>query len=217
MKSLILFFNLFYALVSMATSNHTFENKVQAIEKRRSFYSQPLLFVGSSTIELWKSVEKKFSAYEALNYGISGSQFSDLLYFNQRLFLKHNPRAIVIYSGDNDLASGKSVDKVAKNFKELVSEIRAEQYQKIFLIGVKQSLRRIEKRDKVIELNKKLKNICKSMSHVFFLDLDSQITDAQGWPDKKYFASDLLHLSEAGYLVLDKILSQELSLHPDLK
>lgn len=217
MKALIFFISLFYALISSAQRTHPFEDKVQSIEKRHNSYSHPFLFIGSSTIERWKNLEKRYSSFQALNYGISGSQVSDLIHFKERLILKSVPRGIVIYSGDNDLASGKSPDEVAQDYKKLILGIRSQQYQTIFLLGVKQSPKRIENRFKIIQLNNKLQDLAFYFQDVIFIDFNPQILDCNGFPDGRYFAPDLLHLNEFGYDILERTLSKEFGLHPEIR
>lgn len=215
MKTFILLTCILYSFISSAQLTHPFEARVQAFEKRHNPNSHPILFIGSSTIEGWKGIEKRFSSFEARNYGISGSQVSDLFYFRERLILKAFPKAIVIYSGDNDLASGKTTDEVAKDFDKLISGIRSEQYQTIFLFSVKISPKRIDNKFKIINLNNRLRELALSLTDVVFLDFNSQILDENGMPDKQYFSSDLLHFNETGYKVLEKMLTLELIFHPE--
>src|SRR5262249_18741683 len=59
-----------------------------------------ILFVGSSSIRLW-DVAKSFPGMEVINRGFGGSQLADSVHFAPRLVLKHEPRTVVLYAGDN--------------------------------------------------------------------------------------------------------------------
>src|SRR5688572_17145545 len=74
-----------------------------------------VVFVGSSSIRFWK-LNKWFATDALLNRGFGGSQIADSNYFIDRLVLKHKPRLIVFYAGDNDINAGLSAEKVAEDF-----------------------------------------------------------------------------------------------------
>jgi hypothetical protein len=65
-----------------------------------------ILFVGSSSIRMWKT-DEDFPTLNIINRGFGGSQTSDALLYANRIILKYKPRLIAIYEGDNDIAAGK--------------------------------------------------------------------------------------------------------------
>jgi lysophospholipase L1-like esterase len=77
-----------------------------------------VLFVGSSSIRLWKTLEEDFPGVSPVNRGFGGSHISDSIVHFDRLVAPHNPRMIVLYAGTNDIASGKSPEEVAADFRE---------------------------------------------------------------------------------------------------
>ena len=62
------------------------------------------LFVGSSSIRMWKTLSEDFPGLPVINRGFGGSQMSDLLYYLNRLVIKDRPRQVFIYEGDNDIS-----------------------------------------------------------------------------------------------------------------
>src|SRR5260370_30653701 len=64
----------------------------------------PIVFYGSSSFRLWKSLEKDFSSYEVLNCGFGGGCVSGLVAFSGRLLLSLTPSAAFIYFGYRCLA-----------------------------------------------------------------------------------------------------------------
>ena len=104
-----------------------FESEVSALEARLSqspISSSPVVFYGSSSIRLWKSLQQDFSGYAVLNCGFGGSRLSDCVRYANRLVLPRKPSAIVIYAGDNDLAGGTLPEKVFQSFTQLFTIFR---------------------------------------------------------------------------------------------
>ena len=83
-----------------------------------------VLFIGSSSIRLWESLAADFPDVKVLNRGFGGSQIVDSTYYVGRIVVPYRPRMIVLYAGDNDLASGRSPEQVADEFKEFVERVR---------------------------------------------------------------------------------------------
>ena len=78
-----------------------------------------VIFVGSSSVRLWSSLAEDFPEYATYNRGFGGSTFPDLLYFHDDLIAKHQPDAVVIYEGDNDVgAFGIHLEVILHDFLE---------------------------------------------------------------------------------------------------
>jgi hypothetical protein len=66
-----------------------------------------VLFVGSSSIRCGTSLESQFDARPVvLKRGFGGSKLSDCVQNLGRLVIRYRPRMVLVYAGDNDLASG---------------------------------------------------------------------------------------------------------------
>ena len=118
------------------------------------------LFIGSSSMRMWKSLEEDFKDYPVINRGFGGSHFSDAIYYFEDLILAYNPEKIVIYEGDNDIAGNKSPNTIMKDLKELLGMIRGNlNHPDIAIISAKPSPRRWDLKDKYEKLNAKFKII----------------------------------------------------------
>src|SRR5262245_24188916 len=53
-----------------------------------------LLFIGSSTIRLWKSLAEDFPKHQVINRGFGGSQIVDSTHFADRIIIPYAPRRI---------------------------------------------------------------------------------------------------------------------------
>ena len=84
-------------------------------DKKNSAPKYPVVFVGSSSIRKWSTAEY-FPDIPIVNRGFGGSHISDVNHFINETVLKHNPRVIIFYAGDNDINYGKSPKIVLKDY-----------------------------------------------------------------------------------------------------
>ena len=76
-----------------------------------------VLFIGSSSIRLWTNLAQAFPGHKVLNRGFGGSQLSDSVAFVDRIVTPYKPKLVLLYAGDNDIASGKSPERILSDFK----------------------------------------------------------------------------------------------------
>src|SRR5262249_4332898 len=121
------------------------EKAIAAFEKADMTKPPPenaVLFVGSSSIVRWK-LPQFFPMMDVINRGFGGSQLADSVHFAPRIVNKYKPRTVVLYAGDNDLATGKTPEQVATDFREFVKMVRRDlPMTKIVYISIKPSISR---------------------------------------------------------------------------
>ena len=89
--------------------------------------SGQIVATGSSSMRFWDhSIHKDFAPLPIVSRGFGGSNMNDLLMHLDAVVLKHKPRAVIIYEGDNDIAQGVSVTDVLKTFVKVVGRIKAD-------------------------------------------------------------------------------------------
>ncbi|QDT37795.1 GDSL-type esterase/lipase family protein [Stratiformator vulcanicus] len=177
------------------------ENAIVAFEKadRESTPAAgPVVFTGSSSIRRWP-LDQFFPTTRTLNRGFGGSQMSDLIAFADRIVTPFQPSAIVVYSGDNDIAAGRSPERVRNDFLTFVGKVQSDGQPTIVLIGVKPSERRWNLRKKLIETNRLLSEACENEESLTFIDVYGLMLGEDGRPDPELYAADKLHLSDKGY------------------
>ena len=117
-----------------------------------------IVFVGSSSIRLWKLTES-FPGLEAINRGFGGSQLADSVRYADRIVTAYRPKLVVLYAGDNDLAAGRSPEQVFADFKHFVAKVHAALPKtRILYIGIKPSLSRWKLIDKIRDANRRIKS-----------------------------------------------------------
>jgi len=104
------------------------EREIQAFEAADRGNPPPqgaVLFIGSSTIRMWKTLAQDFPEHKVLNRGFGGCQIADCTYYADRIVVPYNPRLIVLRAGGNDIAAGKSPEQVRGDFQAFVDKVRA--------------------------------------------------------------------------------------------
>jgi lysophospholipase L1-like esterase len=158
-----------------------------------------VVFVGSSSIRLW-DLTRHFPGLPTVNRGFGGSQIEDAVRHADLLVIRHRPRVVVFYAGDNDLSSGKTPRQVADDFATFVRTIHAALPEtRIAFVGVKPSLARWGMIAKVREANALVRSSCEADPRLAFIDVDGPMIGWDGRPREDLFVSDGLHLSEQGY------------------
>lgn len=168
--------------------------------------SEGILFVGSSSIRLWK-LANSFPDMPVINRGFGGSQLADSVHFVPRIVAPYKPRIVVLYAGDNDIAAGKSPEQVAGDYRQFVEAVRKELPEtRIVYIGIKPSIQRWALIDKVRATNKLIADFAATDEKQTFIDIDGPMLGDDGQPRPELYQKDGLHLTAAGYEIWTNLL-----------
>lgn len=169
-----------------------------------------IVFTGSSSIRLW-DLAKSFPDQSPVNRGFGGSQASDALAHVDRLVIRYQPRLVVFYSGDNDLALGKSPAKVHADYVALVDRIHAALPScRVLVLSIKPSPARKGLADRQQATNTLLKEWADTRELVDFVDVGTVLLDANRQARAELFEEDGLHLNEKGYVLWSEIVAPHL-------
>lgn len=185
-----------------------FSSQINAFDSLDNCYlpqGDIVLFVGSSSFRMWKDAADVFSKYNAVNRGFGGSHFNDVHHYFDALIKKYSPKTLLLYEGDNDVAHGKSPDRVLHDFKKLVEKMKSETtVENIALVSIKPSPARWNISNKMIDANNRMKEYCESQSGVSFIDIWPLMLDARGKPDNQLYIGDGIHMNHCGYKLWEK-------------
>jgi lysophospholipase L1-like esterase len=186
---------------------------IAAMEKRDQAKPPPegaVFFCGSSSIVKWK-LEESFPDLKVVNRGFGGSHLADSVYFAPRILLPYKPSAIVLYAGDNDIAAGKTPEKVYEDFQNFVKIVREKMPRTpIYFLSIKPSIARWKRIDTIRKANALIEAECKKGEGLVFVDVGTALLGDDGKPCPELFAKDGLHLSADGYAIWTKILRKVL-------
>jgi lysophospholipase L1-like esterase len=155
-------------------------------------------------------VQDYFPGYQIINRGFGGSSFPDAIRYFDKIVLPYHPRQIVIYEGDNDLASSNKItaDSILNRFKILFYLIRKNiPNANIAFVSIKPSLSREKLMPEMAKANSLIQNFLKGKKNASFIDVFHAMLDESGQPRKDIFFSDGLHMNAKGYAIWQKIIA----------
>jgi lysophospholipase L1-like esterase len=176
-------------------------------DSKNAVPANPILLVGSSSIRLWRTHEC-LPDLPVINRGFGGSQLSDVTYFAEQIIVPYQPKVIVLYAGDNDIAGGKSAQRVLEDYRRFVGLMHARvPAARIIFIAIKPSGSRWSLWPEMVRTNELIRCFCGQDRHLFFADLATPLLGPDGRPRAELFLDDKLHLNARGYRVWTKALA----------
>jgi len=204
-----------------------FWNNIQHFKKQDSVSFPPknaILFIGSSSFTNWKDVKDYFPGYTIINRGFGGSALPDQIRYAGDIIFPYQPKQIVIYCGENDLASSDTVTAkmLFERFTQLYGLIREKTEAPVAYISMKPSPSRRRLFEKMREANSLIRDfIFKQDSNALirsnmdpapalFIDVHSKMLNAAGEPISEIFLEDSLHMNAKGYAIWQKLIQPHL-------
>jgi lysophospholipase L1-like esterase len=187
-----------------------FAKEIQAFadwDSKNAVPAEPILFVGSSSIRLWRTHES-FPNLPVVNRGFGGSQISDVIHFADQVVFPYHAKVIVFYAGNNDIAAGKSAQRVFEDWRKFVGLVRARQPgTRMVFLAINPSRSRWKFWPEVQKANGLIAEFCKNDPHLTFADCTTLFLGPDGQPDSSLFINDQLHLNAKGYAAWTKALT----------
>jgi lysophospholipase L1-like esterase len=162
-----------------------------------------ILFIGSSTIRLWKTLSDDFPGYKVINRGFGGTEIVDSTHFADRLIFPHVPKQIFLRAGGNDIHAGRTPREVAADFLKFVRTVQ-ERLPKteILFIALSPAPARWGEGDKARELNRLIRDLALQLPRVGFVDAYDISLTSDGRARPELFVKDRLHFAPEGYKLL---------------
>jgi lysophospholipase L1-like esterase len=118
------------------------------------------------------------------------------------LVIRHKPRIVVFYAGDNDIAAGRTPQQVFDDYKAFVDKVHAAvPAARIAFIAIKPSIQRWALVDKVRAANALVREYAAKDDRLGFVDVDGPMLGWDEKPRKDLFVADGLHMTPKGYEV----------------
>jgi len=185
-----------------------YDSDVEAIRNRDKTvtdFTCDVLFAGSSSIRLWKSLEEDFSGMMVVNRGYGGATIRDILYNYATILGKYQPSNIVFYC-DNDISGNREHDVTMGQwydlYRTLFSKLHADYPDThIYVLSVKYSESRERLRDIQKIMNRLLEEFCEQNDWITYVDVSTPLLLPDGNPDNKLFEKDRLHVTREAYSI----------------
>ncbi len=170
-----------------------------------------ILFIGSSSIRGWRSLEQDFPEYHVVNRGFGGAWVSDCTHFHDRIVVPYSPEVIVFYAGENDLNGGTAPEVIRDNFQRFVQETRDELGDThVAFISMKPSPRRWHLTDGMREGNAMIRDLTRTDDKLSYIDVFDPMLGSDGTPREELFVGDELHMNATGYALWTEIVGEHL-------
>lgn len=215
-----LFKRLFFLMLIFSSSlffaqEQPFRKEIQefkTIDQTKGIPAKPILFVGSSSFTKWQDVNDYFPGKTIINRGFGGSRLLDLNYYADDLLDPYNPKQIVIYCGENDIATDNpTAAEVFERFKTFFGKIR-QKYPRVPVayVSIKYSPSREKFWPEVTEVNALIKSYLKTQKKAKYIDITKVMNDANGKLRTDIFLEDRLHMKPEGYRLWTSVMKSYL-------
>lgn len=169
-----------------------------------------IVFIGSSSIRKWETLDEDFSEYSVLNHGFGGSKVADSTYWYDELVTPFNPQVIVIFSGTNDIhgtsENSKTSEEVFALVVQFVEKSKLENPSvPVYYISISPTKARWSVWEEANEANELIKEYALLVDGFTFIDTTDELLK-DGEPNSDLFVFDGLHLNEDGYAIWTTII-----------
>lgn len=182
------------------------EKEIAAYEAMDRVHPPPkggVLFIGSSTIRRWKTLDKDFPDHAVINRGFGGSEIADSTHFAERIIFPYEPRMVVLRAGGNDLHAGKSPEQVFADYKAFVAKVHARLPKtRIVFVSTCPTPARWAERDATKMMNALIEEHTRRRPYLRYVETYEMVLGSDGQPRAELFATDRLHFSPEGYRLL---------------
>jgi lysophospholipase L1-like esterase len=202
-------------MACLATTNAqtifpAFAKDIATFKKQDSIAFPPknaILFIGSSSFARWYNLADYFPDHNVINRGFGGSNIVDLVRYAYDVIIPYQPKQVLIYAGDNDLAQDASVEEVVTRFKTLFQIIRTNLPQAtVNYVSIKPSPSRERLMSRMKAANRQIGDFLSTQKNAGFIDVFSAMLDGNGNPKPEIFVEDLLHMNAQGYAIWKQVI-----------
>jgi lysophospholipase L1-like esterase len=171
-----------------------------------------VVFTGSSSIRFWKTLEEDMAPLPVVNRGFGGSQIHQVTYYADRIVLPYEPKIVVLYAGENDIAGvkfsqKKRADEVLEAFEDFCETVHAKRPETlIYFVSIKPPKRRARLWSEMEKANRLVRAFAASDQRIRYVDVATAMLDAEGAPRADLYRWDGLHMRAEGYAILTAIL-----------
>ncbi|RYF95882.1 MAG: G-D-S-L family lipolytic protein [Chitinophagaceae bacterium] len=204
-KGLLILVLLWAVQASAQEEQPAFWDDVQAFRKQDSIAQPPskaILFIGSSSFTMWKNPQQDFPGSTIINRAFGGSTLLDQLRYVKDIVYPYNAKQIVIYCGENDIASSDTISAatVANRFYELFQLIRKKLPKaQVTFISMKPSPSREFALPRLRAANDMIRTFLATKKRTTYVDVYKEMITDEGKPRPELFLTDNLHMNRAGY------------------
>lgn len=158
------------------------------------------LFIGSSSFALWRLLEEDMKFCGARNHAFGGSMLWMVNHYYPVLVKPFRPARVVVYCGENDLATGSKPEEVLAEFTKLVENLRRDfPGIPVWYCTMKPSPARWHLRETFKRGNMMIRLFCDETPGLHYIDVATPMFDKGGRLRTDIWEKDRLHMNRLGY------------------
>ena len=168
-----------------------------------------ILFIGSATIAVWKSLEADMAPNPVIGRGLGGSTVEDEMFYFDKIVTPYRPRAIFIYVGENDIVNGLTPAEVLADFTSFMQMKRkALGTTPVYYISAKAAPARLAFARSEQAANDLIEKLARTQHDLHYIDVSRPMWEGGRLFDtlRPIYREDGIHLTEEGYGIVTRII-----------
>jgi lysophospholipase L1-like esterase len=194
-----------------------FEDAILAFEQQDRLEPPPtgaIVLTGSSSIARWNDqAAEALAPLTVIPRGFGGSVMHDVLHYLDRVALTYEPRAILIYEGDNDTGQRMPIPKalILEDLEAIIARVHtALPATRIYVLSVKPSILRQSVWPEALDVSAGYREIAEADPLVYYVDVANPFLDSDGKVMTDIFVQDDLHLNDLGNAIWGAVIKAAL-------
>lgn len=183
--------------------------KIEAEDREQPPPRDAVLFIGSSTIRRWVTLEEDFAGIPVINHGFGGSTIADCTRYIDRLVVPCRPKMIVLHAGSNDIAAGRTPEQVCADFRCFVQRVRMLMPDvPIAFVSINPTPLRWGQQELQAKANQLIEREIRQgrTPRLTYIDIWTPLLNEQNLPRRELHGIDRLHPNAAGYELRTQII-----------
>lgn len=176
-------------------------DRLAAEDNHINLTNRDTLFVGSSSIRMFKDLEQTFPEYGILKKGFGGAKINDLAHYSDSLIFNYQPKLIVLYIGINDILYRQYQDtnELSQDLFKLTGQIQQRLPTTDLVLLAVRPLEGPDYSRAVNLYNEQLERYASRHQSVHYVNANSVLITENKIPNADLIMWDGLHLNAAGY------------------
>ena len=169
-----------------------------------------LWFIGSSSMHRWTSLDRDMAPWDTHNRGIDDATFAEILPRFANAAKDHKPVAIILYAGENDIASGVGVRAVISDlgrFLDLRNRMMGD--VPVLILSMKPSPTRRSIFKSQMLFNRATQQLVERVPLTHYADITTPLLKDGRMGDN--YRADGVHMNPAGYRIWADVVRQRLN------
>ena len=160
-----------------------------------------IVFTGSSSFTMWRSLKADMAPLPAINRGFGGSITLDVIHYMDHVVFAYEPKIVVLYEGDNDISWPEAkADLPIRCFAILVDRLHARlPNTHLVFVSIKPSPSRWDYWPEVQKANTAIRDRCDKDDRLHYVDIVPTLLDEEGNVREERFREDRLHFLDDVY------------------